>query len=124
MESISKGTFRLPDLTVAPNGVIEISARVASILNLHKGDVVDVARDGDFEYYLYIARRCPTLGRYRAQAYPSNRRGHHYRVYSRQLAAALLRACGTKQKIKLNAGEVVTHDGQPYVTIILKHPQP
>ena len=108
-------TSRRPDISFYPNGRIDITARIAKMLALQAGDVIDVAEEGG-EYYLYVrlrAERC--TGRYEAQAYPTSRQGlrrNNMRAYSRQLVRAVMRIArhprDTDQPLRLPAGQPVT----------------
>ena len=64
MQSIL-GNTRKTDITFHTNGRIDISARVAGILSLQKGDVIDVM-DGGEEFYIYVKLHAPTVGRHEA----------------------------------------------------------
>ena len=49
-------THRRPDIIFRPNGRIDITAKVATLLSLKPGDAINVWKEED-EYYLYVARR-------------------------------------------------------------------
>ena len=67
---------RRHDITFNVSGRIEISARATRALDLHPGDVIDVAIDEvRRECYLYIKHRAEKLsGRHKAQCHVTNSR--------------------------------------------------
>lgn len=67
---------RRHDITFNASGRIEISSRVTRALDLHPGDVIDVAIDEvGRECYLYIKHRAEKLsGRHKAQCHVTNSR--------------------------------------------------
>lgn len=86
------GNNRRADISFFPNGRIDISARLSRLLSLQSGDTIDIKFDG-YEYYIYVRNRSPLGGRFEAQCFPSNKKGRHFRAYSRRLYAAVSRAC-------------------------------
>lgn len=103
MDSILKQTRR-PDVTFYRNGRIDISSRVAKMLHLDDGDVVDVGvQDG--EYYLYIrSKASEVIGRHEAQCYASKPKSKNFRAYSKRLCDAILRATASPLA-RIPAGE-------------------
>lgn len=114
------GFNRRADVSFAPNGLIEISAKVAKLLALQRGDAIDIKTDGT-EFYLYVRTTCPEFGRFEAQCFPSNRNGHHFRAYSARLCNALRTACGTEGKLRLAIGGLHNVEGRNCVALITKH---
>jgi hypothetical protein len=88
-------------------------------LDLHPGDAIDVKTDGH-EYYLYIRSPASPGVRYEAQCFPSNKKGKHFRAYSRRLCKAILAACNCVEKADLPTGEVITEGDTKYIAIITK----
>lgn len=107
MEGVLKRTRR-PDVTFSPSGRIDISARVADILDLRRGDVVGVGTERG-EWYLYVVHRAPTVGRHEGQVYLDNRGGRRCRAWSRRTALAVLDACGERGRTRLAVGEPEPH---------------
>lgn len=112
-------TSRKADISFSAGGCIDIAAGLARRLNLHRGDVINVAAD-DGDLYLYVQHRAPLQGRYKAQCMPSNRRGGHFRAYSRQLCKTMLDVFGMKGCVRCMTGETRELAGESYVTIITK----
>lgn len=102
---------RRHDISFHADGRIDITARVARVLDLQDGDVIDIATDGE-EYYLYVARKAGTLvGRHEAQCYKTNRRckvSHNMRAYSIRLTSQVCTLCGT-DNARLGCGTPVQH---------------
>lgn len=119
MQSILGNNTRKPDIIFSSTGRIDITARIAKHLELSRGDVVDVMVD-DSEYYLYVKRRSPVSGRYEAMVFPSNKRGNHFRAYSRRLCAAVLRASGAAETARLCVGPPVDSIYGTLLPIIIK----
>lgn len=86
---------RRHDVTFFPSGKIDITARVARIMELQRGDVIDIAIDGD-EYYLFVRHRAQNVvGCHQATVWPTKERSHNFRCYSRRLCNAMLRTQST-----------------------------
>lgn len=101
------GNTRKADIIFYSSGQIDITARVAKLLALQHGDVVDVMCGGD-EYYLYVKHRIPTVGRHEGMVFRSNIKGNHYRLWSKKLCSAILRECKVTDKVKLCVGTPVS----------------
>lgn len=110
MHSILTNTRR-PDVTFYPNGRIDITARVAKMLDLHHGDVIDIADNGGLEYLLYIKYRWETLvGNHEAVCRQSKRRSRNFRAYSKRLCSYMFRFTDRKDEpLRIPAGEVLTY---------------
>lgn len=106
MESILHSTRR-PDISFRASGKIDISSRTARLLNIGRGDVLDILKDRG-EYYLYVRLRNP-MGRHEARAFPTNSRGLHYRSWCKRLCNAMIQICGATTDACLAVGEPV-HD--------------
>ena len=108
---------RRHDITFNADGRIEISARATRALDLHPGDVIDVAIDEvGRECYLYIKHRAEKLsGRHKAQCHVTNSRVkkcNSLRAHSVELCRKVLdmRGCDSNQA-RLPVGDVVAIDG-------------
>lgn len=112
------GNTRKPDVSFYRNGRIDITARVVKALGIEKGDVIDVAMDGD-EYLLYVAHKGKDVaGAHEARCYPSNvRNTHNYRCHSKRLCEAMVAAVRTPLKCmvegKADAGATGVVAGTP-----------
>lgn len=111
------GNNRRADISFFPNGRIDISARLSRLLSLQSGDTIDIKFDG-YEYYIYVRNRSPFGGRFEAQCFPSNKKGRHFRAYSRRLYAAVSRACHADGCLRIAAGEVRTICDTTHVSLI------
>lgn len=120
------GVTRQADLIVSNNGVLGITARVARMLSLEPGDVVDLAVDG-VECYLYVRHRHGEIhGRHEGAAKPTSKCKkvcRNMRVHSVRLCRMLLRLCHRTDKARLMVGEkehlgALGVDGVPIVTRI------
>lgn len=83
-----------------------MSARVARLLDLSRGDVVDIVTD-EYETYLYVKHHAPTLGRHEGAVFYSNRRGHHCVASSATLCRYILSLTGDTDKARLCCGAAV-----------------
>lgn len=128
MTSLLPNTRR-PDVTFHPNGRIDITARIAKMLHLQRGDVIDVALSSG-EYLLYVRlRNSQCTGRHEAAAMPTNkgkRENNNFRAYSSRLCKAVCNEvfgadyCGTA---KFPAGHpIVFGPNGTGVPIITRNP--
>ena len=121
MQSIL-GNTRKTDITFRADGRIDIAARVASLLSLHKGDVIDVL-DGGGELYLYVKLHAPTVGRHEAACFPTHARSRHFRasrIFSARFPASLSSPLSIRQtppssrrQTPIFAGDSIYHDRSP-----------
>ena len=120
---------RRPDVTFHSSGRIDITARIARSLSLSKGDVIDVATDGD-EYLLYVRHRAADIsGTHEARCWPTNngkRHSNNFRCQSRRLCTTIInKVCPTTNVLRLPAGIVVKHASIGYndaVPLITRNP--
>lgn len=92
MHSVLCNTRR-PDITFYPNGRIDITSRIAKMLNLCDGDVIDVAVNGP-EYMLYIKHRRESIaGSHECTCHASKRNSRNFRTYSRRLCEFMRSVC-------------------------------
>lgn len=92
-------------MTFNANGRIDITARVARIIGISTGDVIDVAVEGG-EYYLYVVRKAEhCVGRHEGRCYPTKHGSHNFRAYSKRLCQAVMRLSGATLVASLPAGE-------------------
>lgn len=114
---------RKPDVSFYHNGKIDICARVVKLLDLHNGDVIDVATDG-IEYYLFCRIRSKdAVGKHEATCRPTKNIGkcNNLRAYSHKLCKAMLKASNAEYYAKMPAGDVVViEDGIKAVPLITK----
>lgn len=103
-------TTRRPDVSFFPSGKIDITARVARMLDLHPGDVIDVAIDGR-EFLLFVRVR-QASGNHEAMVRPTKRRSHNLRCYSRRLCQYMigLHCDDTSTPLRVPAGRVRQHE--------------
>lgn len=100
------GNTRRTDITFYDNGRIDISSHVAKILNLQKGDVIDIM-ECENEYYIYVKFHAP-IGRHESTCFPTKNRSHHFRAWSRRLCLAMIKICcnTSRKKLELSVGKV------------------
>ena len=85
---------RRPDVTFRKDGRIDITARIAKMLHLQHGDVIDIATEND-EFLLYVRLRGDqTIGRHEAQCRQTKQHSFNFRCYSKRLAQAIIRIVG------------------------------
>ncbi len=127
MTSILQSTRR-PDITVNASGRIDITARIARLLNLHPGDVIGISREG-VEYYLYVRLAASAaVGRHEGACLPTSRRsrGGSFRTWSVRLASALREAAGPAAlgsplaTLRLPCGEPRVINDKTYIPIIIR----
>lgn len=112
MKSILGNKIRKPDITFFRNGRIDISAHVANVLSMKRGDIIDMFGHG-MELYIFIRLHAPTIGNYKATCYETKKNSRNFRTYSIQLCNSIMKICdaGDLPKIKLSVGEPVEIDG-------------
>lgn len=115
------GRTRRPDISFSRNGRIELSSRVAQLLSLHAGDVIDILKD-DSTGDCYLYRKCHAAEgmRHEAQVYRTNSCGRHFRTYSRRLCREVLhimRFHGETARLP-SGGRVMTMDGHEVLPLI------
>lgn len=115
------GSTRKVDLVFHRSGRIDITAHVANILSLSRGDVIDILTD-DTETYLYVRLRSPLIGRHEGMVYPSNKSGNHFRTSSKTLCRFILDKCGRLDSASLFVGQAVCDNlGRTLLPIIIKN---
>ena len=103
-------TTRRGDITFHPDGRIDLTAHVAKALDLHPGDVVNIACDDDHpgEHYLYVSRRCEeTTGRH-ACTCRRVKAGNYLRLFSKSLSSHILQLCHATSRLSLRVGAPTT----------------
>lgn len=116
MQRFSDKPARKPDISFFENGRIDISARVANMLLLAEGDIVDIAFHQG-EYHLYVSHRNP-IACYDARVRPTKKRSRNFRCNSARLARYMLCAAGETLSARLPVGETSVYLGQPSAIII------
>lgn len=83
---------RRPDVTFCPDGRIDITARIAKILQLQSGDVINIAAEYG-EYLLYVSLRAgQCVGHHEATVSPTNhgkRHSNNFRAWSKFLCQSV-----------------------------------
>ena len=104
---------RRPDVIFHPNGRIDITARIAKVLQLQNGDVIDVAVSYE-EYFIYVRlRAAECVGRHEATVHPTNKgkhRNNNFRAYSHRLCKSIRNALNgfpAEKPLRLPAGSPV-----------------
>ena len=117
MESIV-GNTRRPDISVYRDGRIDITSRIAKILELSDGDVIDNAKEHD-DYYLYVKHHGVNIkGSHNATVHPTKQKSHNFRTYSKNLANAVLKICRSDSAL-LPCGLPRNEDGTVLIPLII-----
>lgn len=119
---------RRPDVTFCPDGRIDITARIAKMLQLQNGDVINIAYHCG-EYYLYVALRASQcVGLHEATVSPTNhgkRHNNNFRAYSKFLCRSISKAAYgcSDRKTRLPAGSPFEMAGYgTVIPLITKNP--
>lgn len=105
------GRSRRHDIIVRRTGMIDITARVARILQLAPGDSIDILVDNN-EYYLTVVHHASGgCGCFRAVARPT-KKGKHFRVHSTVISRALLAAVENPIVARLAVGQPIRDQQQ------------
>lgn len=108
MDSILKHT-RKADIVFYHAGKIEVKRRLARIIGLRQGDVLNLKTDG-CRIYLYLSSMAVwSNGAHEAVCAPTNKGGRHFRAHS----VALSRAATELAGIKAGSDRVGFYAGEP-----------
>ena len=114
------GKTRRTDVTFRKDGRVDISARIARLLDLRVGDVMDVAIGGG-EVVLYRRLKAEDAwGRHEACCYCANNKGWSMRFHSKRLVTAVLAMVGETDKAECPAGEMMEVDGRQGVVVLIR----
>lgn len=114
---------RRPDISFSrKRGTIRITARVARVLALRPGDVINIAVSNG-EYLLYALHIANGIGRHEAQCYPTKKGSGNYCANSVRLCRSLLDSVGSSaEKVAFMVGQSFESDNITYIPIITLHP--
>lgn len=118
MEKIISNTRR-PDITFHVGGLINITARVARILNLDGDSYINVVMDKG-EYMLFAEHYDNIIGNHTGRCYPVNAGSKYFRANSVRLCRAILDVCGVYGRAALMCGEAVFINGKTYLPVITR----
>ena len=94
---------RKPDITFYNNGRIEVSRRLARILGIRKGDVLNLMQENN-RHYLYLSSLAVwSNGSHEAACSPSAPGSRHFRAHSVALARAAARVAAAEGCAKVGA---------------------
>lgn len=94
MTSIQTSSSRRTDISVYPNGRIDITARIARQLHLADGDVIDIGSERG-EYYLYIRYTSNNVvGRHAGVVHATRVNNNNFRTYAKSITSALYAITG------------------------------
>lgn len=111
---------RLHDITFHRSGKICIGARIARLLDLNKGDCINIMCHNG-EYLLYNIKNPP--GRQKARCYPSKANGRNLYANSVSLTRSLLDACNIMlPRASFMAGELIVLNNKNFIPIITAIP--
>ena len=113
---------RKADISFHKNGKIDITARVARLLSIQNGDVIDVGVEKS-ECFLYVRHRGQNcMGRHEAQCSPTKRNSYNFRAYSVKLCRAMMNFTECSDKtLHLACGEKIEKGNQNYLTLIVRN---
>jgi len=101
------GNTRRPDVTFYKSGRIDITSRVAKILNLGDGDVLDIEKCCG-EWLLFVKlRNVDVVGTHEARCYASKKNSRNFRAYSKRLCDAVLAEQQKTEKARLAMGVAI-----------------
>ena len=110
---------RRPDIIFYKSGRILITARVARLLTLNTGDVINIAVDGG-EHLLFAGK--DMFGRHEARCHPSKKGGRTFVANSTRLCRAMLEICNANgDRASLMIGEPTVRGGVTYLPVITSH---
>lgn len=113
---------RRPDISFSRNGKIRITARVARVLSLRPGDILNIVVSNG-EYLLYATHFTNKIGRHEAQCYPTKKGSENYCANSVRLCRAMFDSIGIESsKAAFMAGEAFENDNTTYLPIITLQP--
>lgn len=98
------GNTRRKDISFHSDGRIDLSAHLAQMLRLERGDVIDIM-DCNRELYLYIRHRAPVVGKHEATCFPTKQGCMNFRAWSKRLCLAMMERSGaTGKRLDLAVG--------------------
>ena len=112
-------TTRRPDITFHASGEINITTRVARILDLTGQSCINIAKEKG-EYLLFAVDYGSMIGNHTCRCYPVNAGSRYFRANSVRLCRAILEACGASGRAALMCGEAVTINGKTYLPVITR----
>lgn len=113
------GNSRKHDIVVFNSGRIDISARIAKMLNIQDGNILDIMIDKG-ELLLYVKHRNPVFGKHEAVVKFSNRYGKHCRLHSKKIAQFIIDKTNGLTSVRLSIGEPVFYENEMMLPIITK----
>lgn len=120
MKKLLEHTYR-PDITFNRNGIIRISSRLVKLLDIHRGDSINIAVS-DGEYLLHTIHHDNSF-LHVAKCFPSKKGSSNYRAQSAPLCRALMESLRiTCDKVSFTVGEPTVQSGIKYVPIITLRP--
>lgn len=115
---------RRPDVSFYPSGRIDITARAARAIDLHEGDVIDIAFDNS-DYKLFVKHRAGTIGRHEATVHATKNGSHNFRCYSKTLTGHILQRFTDDplhDSLRVPAGRIIHNEYYgPMISIITKY---
>ncbi|MGN1386430.1 MAG: hypothetical protein ACI4XS_07500 [Bacillus sp. (in: firmicutes)] len=90
---------------------------MARLLNMRRGDVVDIVGD-DGELYITVIHKNGYEGRYYGRVYATCNGKGTFRLCSKEMAMRVLAMAHEDKRLICPSGEVIERDGNKYVTII------
>ena len=123
MESLLGHSTRRSDVTFYRSGRIDITARIAKLIGLRAGDVIDIGYEKG-EYYLYrLYKAEDAIGRHEAQCISTHKGRLHpsrnLRAFSKHLTNCILSIAKADDIARVWCGNAVELDGHGTAVIII-----
>ncbi len=119
MESLLHRNSRRPDVSFHNTGRIDITARVARLLDICPGDVIDVACEGG-EFYMFVSHKAAEVqGRHEGQCYPTKQHSHNFRAHSKRLCMEVLKLSHATSVARLPIGDTALLFDKTVTAVIL-----
>lgn len=119
MESLLHRNSRRPDVSFYRDGRIDITARVARLLGIRPGDVIDIAHEGG-EFYMFVSHKADDAqGRHEGQCYPTKHRSHNFRTHSKRLCQAIMALSNATNVARLPIGDTALLFDKTVTAVIL-----
>ena len=123
MESLLGNTTRRSDITFYRSGRIDITSRIAKLIGLREGDVIDIGYENG-EYYLYRLHKAgEAIGRHEAQCISTHKGRLHpsrnLRAFSKRLTDCILSIAKAGDIARVWCGNAVELNGHGTAVIII-----
>ncbi len=101
---------RRPDISFNWQGSVNITTRVAKMLDLKEGDVINIAEQ-DNEFYLFVQYRAQPNGAFKGRVYATNEHNGFLRARNTMLCRKMIAECDAAYCARLYVGDPVEVEG-------------